>query len=146
MVSSSPSLLPYAPLTFNFETPQKLTDIKPKPSQLDNPKTTNTVALDTTVIIIESNTNSDDNPFRVTSDDNPFQFSSDESYGENPLQVNINDTLMSSSGVTCSSDDTWEQKKQLKVNEGQALQLFKLKKAIISPELLKWYDDLSSDE
>ncbi|GKC05097.1 hypothetical protein Tco_0996707 [Tanacetum coccineum] len=64
---------------------------------------------------------------RATSDEssnhNPFQVTSDESSGHNAFQVSTDDTLKSSSEDTCSSDSTWEQK-----------------------NLLKWYDDLSSDE
>ncbi|GJY87918.1 hypothetical protein Tco_0502546 [Tanacetum coccineum] len=56
-------------------------------------------------------------------DHNPFQATSDESSDHNPFQVSSNDTLKSSSEDTCSSYSTWEQK-----------------------QLLKWYDDLSSDE
>ncbi|GKC89835.1 hypothetical protein Tco_1150484 [Tanacetum coccineum] len=104
------------------------------------------------VIIIESDTSSDHNPFQVTSDessitydessdDNPFQFSIDdsfdhnpfqvtfdESFDDNPFQVSTDDTLKSSSENTCSSDATWEQKKACKGKPGLALQ--KLKKAV----------------
>ncbi|GJR50870.1 zf-CCHC domain-containing protein [Tanacetum coccineum] len=70
---------------------------------------------------------SDDNPFQFSIDDsfdhNPFQVTFDESSDDNPFQVSTDDTLKSSSENTCSSDATWEQKK-----------------------LVKWYDDLSSDE
>ncbi|GJX95938.1 hypothetical protein Tco_0351736 [Tanacetum coccineum] len=93
------------------------------------------------VIIIESDASCDYNPFQATfdessdhnpfqatsdesSDHNPFQATYDESYDHNPFQVSSNDTLNSSSWDTCSSDSTWEQKKKL----------------------VKWYDDLSSDE
>ncbi|GKD08034.1 hypothetical protein Tco_1187719 [Tanacetum coccineum] len=74
-----------------------------------------------------SDESSDHNPFQDTfdesSDHNPFQATTDESSDHNTFQATFNDTLKSSSEDTCSSDSTWEQKK-----------------------LLKWYDDLSSDE
>ncbi|GJW06401.1 hypothetical protein Tco_1568824 [Tanacetum coccineum] len=96
------------------------------------------------VIIIESDTSCDLKPFQVTygkssdhnpfqatsnesSDHNSFQATSDESSDHNPFQAtsdeSCDDTLKSSSKDTCSSDSTWEQK-----------------------TLLKFYDDLSSDE
>ncbi|GKD35344.1 hypothetical protein Tco_1250853, partial [Tanacetum coccineum] len=92
------------------------------------------------VIIIESDTSYDHKPFQVTyaesSNHNPFQVTSDESSDHNlfqvtydkssdhnPFQVGTGDTLKSSFEDTCSSDYPWEQKK-----------------------LVKWYDDLSSDE
>ncbi|GJY81711.1 hypothetical protein Tco_0494462, partial [Tanacetum coccineum] len=90
------------------------------------------------VIIIESDTSYDHNPFQVTyakssdhspfqatsdessdhnsfqatsnesSDHNPFQATSDESYDHNPFQATSDDTLKSSFEDTCSSDSTWE--------------------------------------
>ncbi|GJY26084.1 hypothetical protein Tco_0400810 [Tanacetum coccineum] len=48
-----------------------------------------------------------------------------------PFQTSFDDTLKSSSEDTCSSDNTWEQKNLglfSKVNMGQALQVFKVKK------------------
>ncbi|GJS49490.1 hypothetical protein Tco_0599611 [Tanacetum coccineum] len=83
------------------------------------------------VIIIESDISYDYFPAQTTSDEgsdhNPFQATFDESSDHKPFQVTSNessdDTLKSSSEDTCSSDCTWEQKK-----------------------VLKWYDDLSSDD
>ncbi|GJU65616.1 hypothetical protein Tco_1247451 [Tanacetum coccineum] len=89
-------------------------------------KFTNHILLEE-VKIIESDKSCDHNPFQATSDEssdhNPFQATSDESSDHNPFQVSSDDTLRSSSEDTFSSDSTWEQKK-----------------------LLKWYDDLSSEE
>ncbi|GKE46466.1 hypothetical protein Tco_1477724, partial [Tanacetum coccineum] len=69
---------------------------------------------------------SDHNPFQATfdesSDHNPFQATSDESSDCNPFQATSDDTLKSSFEDTCSSDSTWEQKKILMVNKGQAMQ------------------------
>ncbi|GJV34027.1 hypothetical protein Tco_1394427, partial [Tanacetum coccineum] len=82
------------------------------------------------VIIIESDTSYDHNPFEVTyaessdhcpfqatsdesSDHNPFQDTSDESSDHNHFQATLDDTLKSSSEDTYSSDSTWEQKKSL---------------------------------
>ncbi|GKD11145.1 hypothetical protein Tco_1190830, partial [Tanacetum coccineum] len=80
------------------------------------------------VIIIESDTSYDHNPFQVTyakssdhspfqatsdesSDHNPFQDTSDESSDHNHFQATSDDTLKSSSEDIFSSDSTWEQKK-----------------------------------
>ncbi|GJT93873.1 hypothetical protein Tco_1082718, partial [Tanacetum coccineum] len=67
------------------------------------------------VIIIESDTSYDHNPFEVTyaesSDHCPFQATSDESSDHNHFQATSDDTLKSSSEDIFSSDSTWEQKK-----------------------------------
>ncbi|GKC57687.1 hypothetical protein Tco_1085285 [Tanacetum coccineum] len=67
--------------------------------------------METEVIIIESNTSYNHNPFQVTytesSDHNPFQATSDESSSHNPFQATSDDILKLTSEDTCSSDSTW---------------------------------------
>ncbi|GJR98022.1 hypothetical protein Tco_0270196 [Tanacetum coccineum] len=72
--------------------------------KMDLNKRKEKMVMEREVIIIESDTSSDHNPFQVTynesSDDNPFQFSTDESFDHNPFQLtsdeSTDDTLKSS--------------------------------------------------
>ncbi|GKE30532.1 hypothetical protein Tco_1445916 [Tanacetum coccineum] len=69
------------------------------------------MVMEREVIIIESNTSYNHNPFQVTytesSDHNPFQATSDESSSHNPFQATSDDILKLTSEDTCSSDSTW---------------------------------------
>ncbi|GJY59716.1 hypothetical protein Tco_0459608 [Tanacetum coccineum] len=72
---------------------------------MDITKGKDKLVMEREVIIIESDTSCDHNPFQATSDEssdhNPFQATSDESSDHNHFQVISDDTLKS------SSEDTW---------------------------------------
>ncbi|GKA05325.1 hypothetical protein Tco_0684445, partial [Tanacetum coccineum] len=77
---------------------------------MDITKGKDKLVMEREVIIIESDTSCDHNPFQATSDEssdhNPFQATSDESSDHNHFQVISDDTLKSSFEDTCSSNST----------------------------------------